>query len=126
MTGIGNFSTRSGDDICLFIQKHWKELGYAPTIRDIAKAFDMRSSSTALDTIRNLERRGRIVRYGKRKTIQVVTGWSVESCDHDWRVKDPKPKNGEIKVVCVLCRHETAKEFTPDPNEPKTWLRFVG
>lgn len=122
----GSFTTRNGDEICLFIQKFWKEIGTGPTIRDIAEAFGMKSTSTAFVTIRNLERQGRVMRSGRRKVIKVVDGLSPALCVHDWRVKDPIPDNGEVMVFCVICGFRSAKEFSPNPDDPKTWLRFVG
>jgi len=120
-----NFTNRSGDDICRYIQWHWRELGYGPSLRAIATAFGMNSTSTCLDVIRNLEKQGKIVRGPGFRTIRVKAGFSPDICEHDWRVKDPVPQNGEVKVKCVLCQFETAKEFHPDPENPKTWLRFV-
>lgn len=123
----GSFATREGDNICRFIQQYWKEFGYAPSIRIIGKAFGMKSSETALNAIRELERQGRITREtASHRTIRVVAGFDHKTCEHDWRVRDTTERETkDLVVMCLLCQRVTSLPYEPDPQNPTTWLRLM-
>jgi SOS-response transcriptional repressor LexA len=121
-----NYVTRSGDDIVRYISRYWSELNCSPTIRDICRAFDIASTSTALSIIRNLEAHGKIVRDPYRRSIQVVQGKTQGVCQHDWRVKNPSASDGIFIVQCLHCDRVTEVESSPQSEKPETWLRFMG
>jgi len=119
-----NYTTRTGNDVVRYISWHWRQLGYPPSIRTIAKAVGITSTSTMQQVLKDLERQGKIMRDPYHRSVKVVNGKTPEVCEHDWRTKEP---NGEIiKVICVACFRETEFEFHPDPEQPSTWLRFMG
>jgi SOS-response transcriptional repressor LexA len=119
-----NHTTRTGNDVVRYISWHWKQLGYPPSIRAIGKAVGISSTSTMQQVLKDLERQGKITRDPYHRSVKVVNGKSPEVCEHDWRTQGPV---GEIvKVICVACFRETEFEFHPDPEQPSTWLRFMG
>lgn len=119
-----NYTTRSGSEVVRYISWHWKQLGYPPSIRAIGKAVGISSPSTVRQVLLDLEYQGKITRDPYHRSVKVVNGKSPEVCEHDWRTQGPV---GEIvKVICVACFRETEFEFHPNPEQPATWLRFMG
>lgn len=65
-----------------FILRHVEATGYPPTVRDIAKAIGVSSSSTAQEVVFRLERRGWITyRHRLFRTIQVTDDGRLEASD---------------------------------------------
>jgi SOS-response transcriptional repressor LexA len=123
---MDNFTTRRGDDIVKYVSRHWNELGCSPTIRDICRVFGIRSTSTALGVVRNLESQGKLVRDPYRRSIKAVNGSVAGLCQHDWRVRNPSSKTGTFIVQCSHCLRVTEVESKHDPKDPTTWLQFRG
>jgi len=121
-----NYTSRTGDDVVRYVARYWDELGCSPTIRDICRAFEIRSTSTALRIVRDLEQKGKIFRDPYRRSIKVVDGKTEGFCRHDWRVRNPESKDGTFIVHCLHCQRITEVELTPDSENPSTWLRYVG
>jgi len=119
-----NYTTRTGNDVVRYISWHWKQLGYPPSIRTIGKAVGISSTSTMQQVLKDLERQGKIIRDPYHRSVKVVNGKTPEVCEHDWRTQDTSA--GIIRVICVACFRETEFEFQPDPEQPSTWMRFVG
>ena len=119
-----NYTSRSGDDVVRYIAWHWKTLNYNPSIRDIGKAIGIASPACVHRVLVDLERQGRITRDPYKKTVRVVNGLNPETCEHDWRVV---AQDEEIlTVLCQHCKRKTEVEWFYDPDNPETWLRFMG
>lgn len=64
---------KTRDQILLFIVDHISSEGYAPTIREIAAAVGLKSSSTVHGHVERLEKDGLITRRkDASRTIQIV------------------------------------------------------
>ena len=119
-----NYTTRSGNEVVRYISWHWKQLGYPPSIRAIGKAVGISSPSTVRQVLLDLEYQGKITRDPYHRSVKVVNGKVPELCEHDWRTTDTMA--GVITITCVACLRKTEVEYTPDPEQPSTWLRFTG
>ena len=120
---IGNQRYES-DEVIRYIEWHWKELGYPPSLRDIARAIGIKSSSTIHAIIMKLESEGRIVRDPYRRAIKLTSKSAPGQCKHDWRIKSPKA--GTVKITCAKCNRVTETEYEPDAEKPTTWLKYTG
>jgi len=107
-----------------FISWYWRERGFAPSYRTIAKALGYRSTSSVHRILAVLERRGRIVRNPENNSVKVVNGTEPETCEHDWRVSrfaNPLP------ILCADCGRQTEVEFDTSPDcPPKERLKYTG
>lgn len=124
LLGGDNYTTRQGNDVVRYISWHWKQLGYPPSIRTIGKAVGITSTSTMQQVLKDLERQGRIIRDPYHRSVKVVNHRNPEICEHDWRTS--QANTGIIRLTCIVCFRETETEFHPDPEQPSTWLRFMG
>ena len=65
--------------VLVFIKAFLNNYGYPPTVREIAKGADIRSTSTVHSALNKLEQKGYINRDGGQSRSTVVTGVSAES-----------------------------------------------
>jgi len=117
-------SATSADEAVKYIAWHWRELGYAPSYRKIAKAIGIRSTSTIHVILGNLEKMGRVQRDDKGGNVRLVNDGNPDFCLHDWRVEAPVPEG--YRVLCLYCNRRTEVVHHVNPNNPETWLRYAG
>lgn len=69
--------TRRQDEVLEYLKSYINENGYAPCVRDICEALDLKSTSTAHAHLTKLERKGYISRDpAKPRTIMILDGSS--------------------------------------------------
>jgi repressor LexA len=61
------------------IKAHIDKHGWAPTVREIGEALDIRSTNGVIDHLRALERKGYLVREGGRSRAMRLVDWPVAS-----------------------------------------------
>jgi len=64
--------------VLVFIKAFLNNYGYPPTVREIAKGTDIKSTSTVHDALNKLEQKGYINRDGGQSRSTVIMGVSVE------------------------------------------------
>ncbi len=65
--------------VLVFIKAFLNNYGYPPTVREIAKGADIKSTSTVHDALNKLEQKGYINRDGGQSRSTVITGVSTDS-----------------------------------------------
>lgn len=112
------YTERLGDEIIRYIEWHWRELQYPPSLRKIGKAVGIPTPSTVREVLNNLEKQGRLTRHGGR-TIKVTL--TPSNCTHEWRIQTPV--EGENLAVCGVCGRRTGIVYAPT-DSPETWLIY--
>ena len=60
-------------EIVAYIDRHWREHGHSPSVREIGSAVGIGSPNGVLGHLRALRRKGVVVWcYGKRRTLRLV------------------------------------------------------
>lgn len=59
-------SVDKSEEVFEFVKKYFKENGYAPTVREICKACDLKSTATAFNYLNSLAERGAIKKTQRR------------------------------------------------------------
>ena len=104
-----------------FIHGYFDEHGFTPTIREFADGVGIKSTSSALAVIENLEKKGFIKRDAKHRRIVIL---GEDAHRHDWRV-DPKSL-GPLVVECLGCNRYSYILDAPDDDDKESWLKYVG
>lgn len=112
-------------NIAKYIQWHWGEYGFAPSVRDIGAAVGLRSSATVQYHLDAMERLGQLVKDVGVRSVRLVPGAIPSLCPHDWRV-DPKFTLVTLRIECRWCGRRTEVEPAFDNDDINTWLRFMG
>ena len=65
--------TETEQSVLAFIRDHMADMGYSPSLREIAEEMDWKSHNTAWIYVRRLEAKGYVIlTTGKARTIQLV------------------------------------------------------
>lgn len=66
--------TKRQDEIYQYVKTHWRQHGFPPSVRDVCKAFNYTSSSTAFSHLSAIVRKGYLSNQGRRGFIPVERG----------------------------------------------------
>lgn len=96
-----------------YIQDHVYRYGYAPSVRDIAKAIGVKSTSTVHGYLKQLEEKGYIRRSpSKNRSIELIN-------EEEWRQKSlsPIPLVGQVRAGVPITATELIEDVYPFPTQ---------
>ncbi len=128
---MNNLLTKRQEEILNFIKKYNIEFGIMPAIRDISSEFCMNPKG-ALDHLLALERKGKIVRNGKARSIHINEKEYKININHEVlinfkklsktnRIMLSKPKG----IICCICKSkENIHRHHENYDKPEEYIEL--
>ncbi|MBO7253743.1 MAG: helix-turn-helix domain-containing protein, partial [Clostridia bacterium] len=87
--------------VLTFVKAFLNNYGYSPSVRDIAKGFDIKSTSTVHTALNVLEQKGYITRDGGQSRSTVLTGVKLESGVYSIPLRISEEKGDSFGVIDI-------------------------